>query len=83
MVVLALLRGMPEGWTKRHRSLLCWLMGMQALFPGRTPRAALGPLDTCRGDGGALAPGAHGDRLRHPGAGGMVGAAGPADLATP
>ena len=30
-----LFRGMPGMWKSRHRLILCWLVVMQALFPGR------------------------------------------------
>jgi hypothetical protein len=30
-----LFRGMPGLWKSRHRLMLCWLVVMQALFPGR------------------------------------------------
>lgn len=33
--VTSLFRGMPGVWKSRHRLLLCWLIVMQALFPGR------------------------------------------------
>jgi len=34
-------RGMPGMWKDRHRLLLCWLVVMQALFPGRKTLAEL------------------------------------------
>ena len=33
--VTLLFRGMPGIWKSRHRLLLCWLVFMQALYPGR------------------------------------------------
>jgi len=33
--VTLLFRGMPGVWKSRHRLMLCWLIVMQALFPGR------------------------------------------------
>jgi len=33
--VTVLFRGMPGMWKGRHRLMLCWLIVMQALFPGR------------------------------------------------
>jgi hypothetical protein len=39
--VMALFQGMPGVWKSRHRVLLCWLMVMQALFPGRKTLAEL------------------------------------------
>ena len=33
--VTILFRGMPGIWKSRHRLLLCWLVFMQALYPGR------------------------------------------------
>ena len=35
LFVTILFRGMPGMWKGRHRLVLCWLMVMQALFPGR------------------------------------------------
>ena len=35
LFVTILFRGMPGVWQHRHRLVLCWLMVMQALFPGR------------------------------------------------
>ena len=35
LFVTLLFRGMPGLWKGRHRLLLCWLIVMQALFPGR------------------------------------------------
>jgi hypothetical protein len=35
LFVTILLRGMPGIWKSRHRLLLCWLVFMQALYPGR------------------------------------------------
>jgi hypothetical protein len=32
---MILFRGMPGMWKGRHRLVLCWLIVMQALFPGR------------------------------------------------
>ena len=34
-------RGMPGMWKDRHRLILCWLVVMQALFPGRKTLAEL------------------------------------------
>ena len=34
-------RGMPSMWKDRHRLILCWLVVMQALFPGRKTLAEL------------------------------------------
>jgi hypothetical protein len=39
--VTALFRGMPGVWKSRHRLMLCWLIVMQALFPGRKTLAEL------------------------------------------
>lgn len=39
--VTCLFRGMPGVWKSRHRLLLCWLIVMQALFPGRKTLAEL------------------------------------------
>jgi hypothetical protein len=39
--VTALFRGMPGVWKSRHRLLLCWLIVMHALFPGRKTLADL------------------------------------------
>jgi hypothetical protein len=33
--VTALFRGMPNVWRSRHRLMLCWLVCMQAVYPGR------------------------------------------------
>jgi hypothetical protein len=33
--VTIVLRGMPNVWRGRHRLLLCWLIFMQAVSPGR------------------------------------------------
>ena len=33
--VTLVLRGMPNGWRGRHRLLLCWLIFMHAVSPGR------------------------------------------------
>ena len=41
LFVTILFRGMPGMWQSRHRLMLCWLIVMQALFPGRTTLAAL------------------------------------------
>ena len=35
LFVTQLFRGMPGLWKGRHRLILCWLIVMQALFPGR------------------------------------------------
>jgi DDE family transposase len=35
LFVTVLFRGMPGMWKSRHRLVLCWLIVMQALFPGR------------------------------------------------
>jgi Transposase DDE domain len=35
LFVTILFRGMPGLWKSRHRLMLCWLVVMQALFPGR------------------------------------------------
>jgi len=35
LCVTILFRGMPGLWKSRHRLLLCWLVFMQALYPGR------------------------------------------------
>ena len=35
LCVTILFRGMPGIWRSRHRLLLCWLVFMQALYPGR------------------------------------------------
>ena len=34
LFVTMLFRGMPGLWKGRHRLMLCWLVFMQALFPG-------------------------------------------------
>ena len=41
LFVTSLFRGMPGVWKDRHRLLLCWLIVMQALFPGRKTLAEL------------------------------------------
>jgi hypothetical protein len=35
LFVTILFRGMPGIWKSRHRLILCWLVFMQALYPGR------------------------------------------------
>src|SRR5215467_11353232 len=35
LFVTILFRGMPGLWKSRHRFILCWLVFMQALYPGR------------------------------------------------
>jgi len=35
LCVTVLFRGMPGMWKSRHRLILCWLVFMQALYPGR------------------------------------------------
>jgi hypothetical protein len=35
LFVTLLFRGMPGIWKSRHRLILCWLVFMQALYPGR------------------------------------------------
>ena len=35
LFVTMLFRGMPGIWKGRHRLILCWLVCMQALFPGQ------------------------------------------------
>ena len=35
LFVTVLFREMPGMWNSRHRLMLCWLVVMQALFPGR------------------------------------------------
>src|SRR5882672_3384550 len=35
LFVTLLFRGMPGIWKSRHRLMLCWLIVMQVLFPGR------------------------------------------------
>ena len=39
LFVTILFRGMPGIWKSRHRLILCWLVFMQALYPGRTTLA--------------------------------------------
>jgi hypothetical protein len=39
--VMCLFRGMPGVWKSRHQLLRCWLMVMQAVFPGRKTLAEL------------------------------------------
>lgn len=41
LFVTLLFRGMPGMWKDRHRLILCWLVVMQALFPGRKTLAEL------------------------------------------
>jgi hypothetical protein len=41
LFVTTLLRGMPGIWKGRHRLILCWLVCMQALYPGRKTLEAL------------------------------------------
>jgi Transposase DDE domain len=41
LFVTVLFRGMPGMWKSRHRLMLCWLVVMQALFPGRKTLEAL------------------------------------------
>jgi DDE family transposase len=41
LFVTLLFRGMPSVWKSRHCLLLCWLVVMQALFPGRKTLAEL------------------------------------------
>jgi hypothetical protein len=41
LFVTLLFRGMPGMWKNRHRLMLCWLVVMQALFPGRKTLAEL------------------------------------------
>jgi hypothetical protein len=41
LVVTVLFRGMPGMWKSRHRLILCWLVFMQALYPGRKTLAEL------------------------------------------
>src|SRR5688572_2021704 len=35
LFITVLFRGMPGMWKSHHRLMLCWLVVMQALFPGR------------------------------------------------
>ena len=41
LFVTLLFRGMPGMWKHRHRPMLCWLVVMHALFPGRKTLAEL------------------------------------------
>jgi hypothetical protein len=41
LFVTVLFRGMPGIWKSRHRLILCWLVFMQALYPGRKTLAEL------------------------------------------
>src|SRR5881275_2607325 len=41
LFVTILFRGMPGMWKSRHRLILCWLVFMQALYPGRKTLAEL------------------------------------------
>lgn len=41
LFVTLLFRGMPGMWKHRHRLMLCWLVVMHALFPGRKTLAEL------------------------------------------
>jgi hypothetical protein len=41
LFVTLLFRGMPGVWKNRHRLILCWLIVMQALYPGRKTLAEL------------------------------------------
>jgi Transposase DDE domain len=41
LFVTLLFRGMPGMWKNRHRLMLCWLVVMHALFPGRKTLAEL------------------------------------------
>ena len=41
LFVTILFRGMPGIWKSRHRLILCWLVFLQALYPGRKTLAEL------------------------------------------
>jgi hypothetical protein len=41
LFVTSLFRGMPGVWKSHHRLMLCWLIVIQALFPGRKTLAEL------------------------------------------
>jgi len=41
LFITVLFRGMPGMWKSRHRLILCWLVFMQALYPGRKTLAEL------------------------------------------
>jgi Transposase DDE domain len=41
LFVTLVFRGMPGLWKSRHRFILCWLVFMQALYPGRKTLAEL------------------------------------------
>jgi hypothetical protein len=41
LFITLLFRGMPGMWKNRHRLMLCWLVVMHALFPGRKTLAEL------------------------------------------
>jgi Transposase DDE domain len=41
LFVTLVFRGMPGLWKSRHRVILCWLVFMQALYPGRKTLAEL------------------------------------------
>jgi hypothetical protein len=41
LCITILFRGMPGIWKSRHRLILCWLVFMQALYPGRKTLAEL------------------------------------------
>src|SRR4029453_5136747 len=49
LFVTILFRGMPGIWKSRHRLILCWLVFIQALYPGRKALEGLAP-----GKGGQL-----------------------------
>src|SRR5262245_7217788 len=74
LVVTILLCGMPGLWPGRPRFVRCWLLGTQALFPGRKTFGGVGPLDAGLAYGLALALHTSGDLLEGPSAGGVVGA---------
>ena len=68
-----LFRGMPGVWKSRHRLVLCWLIVMQALFPGRKTLAELARWTPAIDHRVALSPLAEGRLLGCPSAGRVVG----------
>ena len=73
LFITILLRGMPGLWQHRHRLVLCWLIVMQALFPGRKTWKSSPVGRRARSPVWRLSSRAQGGLLGCPSAGGVVG----------
>jgi hypothetical protein len=53
LFITTIFRGMPGVWKSQHRLLLCWLIVMQAVYPGGCPSQT----DACNPESPGLSQG--------------------------